>query len=257
MKYQAKKSFGQHFLRDQGIAHKIVENLETQPGDKVLEIGPGRGVLTKILLDQEIHLKAIEADKDMITYLLEHYPSIKNDLIELDFLKANLKKVFDGESFKIIGNFPYNISSQIVFRMIKYYDLVPEMVGMFQLEMAERIVSKPGSKKYGVISVLTQALYDGKLLFKVNRNAFNPPPKVTSGVIQLVRKTEIARDYNFSFFKHIVKTAFNQRRKMLRNTLKSIIEKTNFENEELLMRRPEQLSVDEFIELTKELDYES
>ena len=199
----------------------------------------------------------IEADQDMVNFLNKRYPEISENIIQFDFLKADLSRIFDGQPLRLIGNFPYNISSQIVFRMLKYYDLIPEMVGMFQLEVAERIVSGPGSKKYGVISVLTQAKYDGELLIKVGPEVFNPPPKVMSGVIRLTRKENLKFDYNTSLFKHIVKTAFNQRRKMLRNTLKSLIEKTNFKDEELLMKRPEQLSVEEYIYLTNKLDTEN
>ncbi len=257
MNYKAKKSYGQHFLKDLSVAEAIVEGLSSEKGINVLEIGPGQGVLTELLQKKEINLKLVEADKDMVNYLAKKFPEMGENIIYLDFLKANLEKVFDGEPMSIIGNFPYNISSQIVFKMLKYYEIVPEMVGMFQLEVAERIVSGPGSKKYGIISVLTQALYEGELLFEVSNKVFDPPPKVMSGVIRLKRKKNINLDYNTSLFKHIVKTSFNQRRKMLRNTLKSLIEKNNLGEEELLVKRPEQLSVEDFIYLTKKLDNES
>ncbi len=257
MGYKAKKSFGQHFLTDLNIASKIVDGLSYKGKPNVLEIGPGQGVLTDFLFEKEINLKLIEADRDMVSHLEEKYPKMKDNIVFFDFLKADLNRIFGGESLSIIGNFPYNISSQIVFKIIKHYEMIPEMVGMFQLEVAERIVSPPGSKKYGVISVLTQALYDGELLINVPREVFNPPPKVLSGVIRLRRKEDLSLDYNRSLFKHIVKTAFNQRRKMLRNTLKSLIEKTNFVNDELLMKRPEQLSVEDYILLTKNLDVEN
>ena len=257
MAYKAKKSFGQHFLTDLGIARDIVEGLSYENKPNVIEVGPGQGVLTEFLREKDIHLKLIEADRDMVSVLNTKYPTMSEDIIHFDFLKADLSRIFDGEELSVIGNFPYNISSQIIFRAIKYYEYVPEVVGMFQFEVAERIVSPPGSKKYGVISVLTQALYDGELLFEVPPHVFNPPPKVNSGVIRLTRKENLVFDYNRSFFKHIVKTAFNQRRKMLRNTLKSLVEKTNFEDDELLMKRPEQLSVEDYIYLTKNLDDES
>lgn len=257
MAYKAKKSYGQHFLRDLQIAEDIVAALTKNTALNVIEVGPGQGVLTKILADGHLNLKLIEADRDMVTFLENAFPDLKEKILNLDFLKADLAKIFDGEQLSIIGNFPYNISSQIVFRMIKYYDLVPEMVGMFQLEVAQRIVSPPGSKKYGIISVLTQELYEGELLFEVGPEVFSPPPKVMSGVIRLTRKENIEFDYNRSLFKQIVKTSFNNRRKMLRNTLKSFIQKTNFEDDELLMKRPEQLSVEDFINLTKKLDNES
>jgi len=257
LNYKAKKSYGQHFLNDLSIAERIVNGLSYDKGENILEIGPGQGVLTDFLIQKSIHLKVIEADRDMVTLLEKKYPELADNIISLDFLKANLTKVFDGSSMKLIGNFPYNISSQIIFKMLKYHLLVPEMVGMFQLEVAERIVSGPGSKKYGVISVLTQAMYEGELLFKVGPEVFYPPPKVMSGVIRLRRIPDLNIDYDYSFFKHIVKTAFGQRRKMLRNTLKSIVEKTNFKDVELLMKRPEQLSVGEFINLSKKLNDES
>ena len=257
MAYKAKKSYGQHFLRDLNIAQKIVDAIDYSKANNVIEIGPGQGVLTDILIGKDTNLKLIEADKDMVSFLDKRYPDMGTNIVHLDFLKANLSDIFEGQSMSIIGNFPYNISSQIIFRMLKYYDLVPEMVGMFQLEVGERIVSPPGSKKYGVISVLTQAVYDGELLFEVDNTVFDPPPKVQSAVIRLTRKENLVFDYDRSLFKHIVKTSFNSRRKMLRNTLKSLIEKTNFENHELLMKRPEQLSVEDFIYLTKKLDNES
>ena len=256
MSYKAKKSYGQHFLRDLRIASDIVEGLTFEKTKNVLEIGPGQGVLTDFLLEKDIDLRLIEADKDMVHILHKKYPNLGDRIIHFDFLKADLQRLFDGQELNIIGNFPYNISSQIIFRMIKHYEYVPEMVGMFQYEVAERIVSLPGSKKYGVISVLTQAIYDGTLLMKVDKDVFDPPPKVMSGVIRLKRKENLVFDYNRSLFKHIVKTAFNSRRKMLRNTLKSLVEKTNFIDEELLMKRPEQLSVADFIYLTKKLDTE-
>lgn len=257
MAYKAKKSFGQHFLTDLNIAKDIVEGLNYDEKANVVEVGPGQGVLTEFLREKDIHLKLIEADRDMVSVLNTKYPTMSEDIVHFDFLKADLSRIFDGEELRVIGNFPYNISSQIIFRILKYSDLVPEVVGMFQLEVAERIVSKPGSKKYGVISVLAQEKYEGELLFKVPPEVFNPPPKVNSGVIRLKRKDDVVFDYNQSLFKHIVKTAFSQRRKMLRNTLKSLVEKTNFNDEELLMKRPEQLSVQDFIYLTKKLDHES
>lgn len=254
MSYKAKKSYGQHFLTDLNIASQIVDHLTYSEDINVLEIGPGQGVLTEFLKEKNINLKLIEADGDMVNVLMRKYPEMSEDIVHFDFLKADLHRIFDGNELTIVGNFPYNISSQIIFRMLKHYEIVPEMVGMFQLEVAERIVSPPGSKKYGVISVLAQAIYEGELLITVGPEVFDPPPKVMSGVIRLRRKENINFDYNRSLFKHIVKTAFGQRRKMLRNTLKSLVEKTNFEDEELLMKRPEQLSVEDFIYLTNKLE---
>ena len=257
MSYKAKKSYGQHFLTDLNIASRIVDHITYSEDLNVLEIGPGQGVLTDFLTTKAINLKLIEADIDMVNVLNRKYPEMSQNIVHFDFLKADLNRIFDGKELTIVGNFPYNISSQIIFRMLKHYKIVPEMVGMFQLEVAERIVSPPGSKKYGVISVLAQAVYDGELLITVDPDVFDPPPKVMSGVIRLRRKENINFDYNRSLFKHIVKTAFNQRRKMLRNTLKSLVEKTNFVDEELLMKRPEQLSVEDFINLTNKLDVEN
>jgi 16S rRNA (adenine1518-N6/adenine1519-N6)-dimethyltransferase len=231
-------------------ASKIASFISHLPDNaKVLEIGPGRGMLTKYLLNQKNHFKAVEADKDMITHLVNNLGMSESNLIELDFLKLNLSRVFDNEEFVIIGNFPYNISSQIVFKMVNHYELVPEMVGMFQKEMAERIIAPEGGKDYGVISVLTQFYYEGSMLMKLGPGSFNPPPKVNSAVIRLKRKTNIP-EVNHKLFRNIVKTSFNQRRKMLRNTLKPIITNPSILEDEIFNKRPEQLSLTEFINLT-------
>lgn len=245
---KAKKSYGQHFLINQGFAAQIANSLTQLPKyPNVLEIGPGKGVLTQYLQSQSLHLKMIEADIDMVHYLEKHFPTLKDQIIFLDFLKVKIEKVFDGEPFHIIGNFPYNISSQILIKMINHHDLVPEMVGMFQKEVADRVIAPPGSKTYGVISVLVQAFYTGELLFNVGPENFNPPPKVNSAVIRLVRKTDTTLDCNEKLFRNIVKTTFSQRRKMLRNTLKTFVLDETILSDAYFNQRPEQLSVADFV----------
>lgn len=252
---KAKKSYGQHFLTNEATSQKIAYSLLKTPGGKnVLEIGPGKGMLTKYLLEQDIHLKVIEADRDMVDYLNEHFPKLADDIIFLDFLKTNMYKVFDGEPFYVIGNFPYNISSQIVFKIINAKEIVPEMVGMFQKEMAERIIAPPGSKTYGVISVLTQAYYTGTMLMKIPPGAFNPPPKVDSAVIRLTRKENFELNCNEKLFRTVVKMAFNSRRKMMRNTLKPLVNDPELLKDEIFEMRPEQLSVQQFEALTAKID---
>lgn len=248
---KAKKSFGQHFLTDEGIAKKIAGSLQMSSEIRnVLEVGPGKGVLTKYLMQQELNLKVVEADKDMVAYLINHYPALEDHIIYLDFLKLQLSRVFDGEEFCLIGNYPYNISSQILFKMVNYCSYVPEMVGMFQKEVADRVIAPPGSRTYGVISVLVQAHYTGSQIMKVNPGSFSPPPKVISSVIRLVRKENYTLPCDASLFRQIVKTTFGQRRKMLRNTLKSMVEDESVLNDPFYNERPEQLSVEDFIKLT-------
>lgn len=251
---QAKKSFGQHFLTNEDIARRIADSLvlEDEPTN-VLEVGPGKGMLTKYLLEKDFSLKCVEADTDMVDYLDANYPALHDKIIFKDFLKLDLSTVFDGQPFCIIGNFPYNISSQIVFKMVEFRHIVPQLAGMFQKEMAERIIAKPGGKDYGVISVLTQAFYEGKYLFSVGNRNFNPPPKVLSGVIRLVRKDD-ALGCDEVLFRKIVKQAFSQRRKMLRNTLKPFLEqRPDILEEVFFTQRPEVLSVKEFVDLTNRI----
>lgn len=251
---QAKKSFGQHFLTNEDIARRIAESLTLAPGAAhVLEIGPGKGMLTKYLLGKDFELRCVEADSDMVDYLNEHYPALHGRIISEDFLKLDLSTVFDGQPFHLIGNFPYNISSQIVFKMVESRPLVPQLVGMFQKEMAERIIAKPGGKDYGVISVLTQAFYEGKYLFSVGNRNFNPPPKVLSGVIRLMRKDgELGCDG--ALFRKVVKQAFSQRRKMLRNTMKPFFENNpSALGEPFFTQRPEVLDVRAFVDLTNRI----
>lgn len=254
---KAKKSFGQHFLNNELITENIARGLQlTSMYNHVLEVGPGKGMLTKYLLQREFDLKVVEADRDMVSFLNQNYPKLDGKIISDDFLKIGLGEIFENKPFGLIGNFPYNISTQIIFKMLEYKELIPEMVGMFQKEVAERIVSPPGSKTYGVISVLTQAFYEGKYLFTVDRMNFNPPPKVQSGVIQLVRKENLELGCDEKLFKQIVKQTFSQRRKMLRNTMKAFLKKDNPAAVELLQseffkQRPERLSVDDYIQLAK------
>jgi 16S rRNA (adenine1518-N6/adenine1519-N6)-dimethyltransferase len=252
---RAKKSYGQHFLRNERITADIAKSLRLQdPTHRVLEIGPGKGMLTKYLLKMPFQFKAVEADEDMVAYLYKHYPAVSEKIIHMDFMRLNLYTVFDGAPFSIIGNFPYNISSQILFKMLEAKELVPELVGMFQKEVAERIASGPGTKDYGVISVLMQAYYDCTYLFEVDRLEFDPPPKVQSAVIRLERKENQDLGCNPKLFKIIVKQAFSQRRKMLRNTMKTFLKGHNLLEDDFFKKRPEDLSVAEFVWLTQKVD---
>lgn len=241
-----KKALGQHFLTDQSVAKAIVASLQSE--GSVLEVGPGMGVLTQYLLENErIGLRVVEIDSESVRYLLEHYPVLAPDLLEADFLKMPLEKVFDGD-FSVIGNFPYNISSQIFFKILDNKDRVPEVVCMIQKEVAERIATPPGSKTYGILSVLLQAWYDIEYLFTVSSGAFFPPPKVTSAVIRLKRNSRTSLGCDEALFKKVVKATFNQRRKTIRNSLRSagIV----CSDTPLLDLRPERLGVDDFVQLT-------
>ena len=250
MEVRAKKSLGQHFLTDQSIATRIVDALQ---GSDVLEVGPGMGVLTQYLLNK--NLKVVEIDKESVVYLKKHYPELGDGLIEGDFLKMNLSGLFPGQ-FSIIGNFPYNISSQIFFKILEYRDIVPEVVCMIQKEVAERIAEKPGTKTYGILSVFLQAWYDIEYLFTVGPGAFNPPPKVHSAVIRLTRNSRTSLGCDEKLFRSVVKTAFGQRRKTLRNSLKPLLQQTqgpNITSDPIFDLRPERLSVEDFITLTLKL----
>lgn len=251
---KAKKSFGQHFLVNEHIAEKIANGLLKSEGIRnVLEIGPGKGVLTKYLTKHDSHLKVVEADQDMVEFLTRNKIIDPEQIIFLDFLKLNLSKVFDGEQFYLIGNYPYNISSQILFKMVNSKELVPEMVGMFQKEVADRVVAPPGSKTYGVISVLVQAHYEGKTIIDVAPTCFSPPPKVNSSVIRLVRKENYTLPCDERLFRTVVKTSFNSRRKMLRNTLKPLVYDPAMLEDPFFTQRPEQLSVQDFVDITIKL----
>ena len=241
---------------NESISQRIVSvMMDHRIGPNVLEVGPGKGALTKYLLQQEnINFKAVEADWEMIHFLQQEYDMDENQLIQKDFLKLPLETVFDTEEFNVIGNFPYNISSQILFKIDKYRDCVPVILGMFQKEVAERIAASPGSKTYGVISVLLQASYKAKLLFKVSPGSFYPAPKVTSAVVMLERKEDYKMPCDERLFRRIVKGSFNQRRKMLRNTLKNIVENKDLLSLDVMTKRPEQLSVEDFYLLTNQIE---
>ena len=252
-KVRAKKHLGQHFLTDENIAKNIADALTLEGYKKVLEIGPGMGVLTKYLLEKPIETYVIEIDNESVEYLNAHYFKLHGKIISEDFLRYNITKVFGDEPFAIIGNFPYNISSQIVFRALEMRDRIPEFAGMFQKEVAERVCEKKGSKIYGILSVLTQAFYEAEYLFTVPENVFNPPPKVKSGVLRLKRKENYKLPVNEKLFFNVVKTAFNQRRKTLRNSLKTFNLSDNLKEDSIFDLRPEQLSTEDFIELTKKI----
>ena len=247
-----KKSFGQNFLINESVSQRIVDRfMSLNTTSNVLEVGPGKGALTKYLLEQNgIHFKAVEADWDMIHLLQQTFGLNPEQLIQKDFLKLPLETVFDGAEYSVIGNFPYNISSQILFRIDKYKDIVPFVVGMFQKEVAHRLAAGPGSKVYGVISVLLQATFDIKIEFDVNPGSFYPAPKVTSTIISLSRKDNYELPCDPKLFRGIVKGSFNNRRKMLRNTLKPWIRDTDLFKLDYMTKRPEQLGLEDFYKLT-------
>lgn len=249
MSVKAKKHLGQHFLTDENIAQKIVEGLSFENYENVLEVGPGMGVLTKYLIEKEQKLYLAEIDTESIEYLKKHYEKITEDSFVGDFLKHDFVGL-EKEQIAIIGNFPYNISSQILFKIIDHYELIPEMVGMFQKEVAERTAAVPRTKDYGILSVLIQAYYDVKYLFTVHENVFNPPPKVKSGVIRLTRNPKEGLAGNEILFKQIVKAGFNQRRKKLSNSLKILNIPEALKTHEFLDKRAEELSVADFISFT-------
>ena len=253
---QAKKSYGQHFLKNDSIAARIADSLQlaSQTG-VVLEVGPGMGMLTKFLLaHKEYQTFAVEADRDMVEYLQKNYPEWPaENLIFRDFLDLDFHTVFGDKPFCLIGNFPYNISTQILFKLLDFRAQIPEMVGMFQKEVADRIVAPPGSKVYGITSVLAQAFYRTEYLFTVERGSFNPPPKVLSAVIRLTRKDNFDLGCDEQLFRQVVKTAFNQRRKMLRNTLKPFFPGELLMQDPYFEKRPEQLGWEEFVELSKRI----
>jgi len=251
---KAKKYLGQHFLNDESIAEKIADTLILKTYKAILEIGPGTGMLTKYLLKKDYKTYVIEIDTESVEYLQANYLNLAPRIIEKDFLKYDLNHIFNHEPFAIIGNFPYNISTQIVFKTLEMRDQIPEFSGMFQKEVAQRICSKEGSKVYGILSVLTQAFYEAEYLFTVPPNVFNPPPKVDSGVLRLTRKADYSLPCDAKFFFKVVKAAFQQRRKTLRNSLKTFNLSDNLKANSIFGKRPEQLSVQAFIELTQLLE---
>jgi len=262
MSVKAKKHLGQHFLTDETIAKKIADSLTEKGYNNVLEIGPGMGVLTKYLLEKKAVVTVMELDSESVTYLKGTFPlehlnlnttSEKFKIIEGDFLKQQITQLFNKEQVAIIGNFPYNISTQIVFKALENREFVPEFAGMFQKEVAQRIAEKEGSKVYGILSVITQAFYEVEYLFTVPPSVFNPPPKVDSGVIRLVRKENYTLPVDEKLFFRVVKTSFNQRRKMLRGSLKSFNLSDTLKEDPIFAKRPEQLSVQEFINLTAKI----
>lgn len=249
-----KKFLGQHFLKDLGIAKAIADTVDSVPGLPVLEVGPGMGVLTQFLIPKERKLKVVELDFESVEYLRKNYPQLEDDIIEDDFLKMHLENLFEGQPFVLTGNYPYNISSQIFFKMLEHKDQIPCCTGMIQKEVAERLAAKPGNKTYGILSILIQAWYDVEYLFTVHENVFNPPPKVKSAVIRMKRNQTTDLGCNEALFKQVVKTTFNQRRKTLRNSIKPIIGKDSpLLTLDIMNKRPEQLSVQEFIELTNQV----
>lgn len=247
---RAKKHLGQHFLTDEAIAEKIANSLSFKGYGDILEIGPGTGVLTKYLLKKDITTYVIEIDTESVEYLRANYLNLSDRIIEKNFLKYDLSQIFEEKQFAIIGNFPYNISTQIVFKTLELRHQIPEFSGMFQKEVAMRICSNEGSKVYGILSVLTQAFYDAEYLFTVPPSVFNPPPKVDSGVLLLTRKEDFTLPCDEKLFFRTVKTAFQQRRKTLRNSLKTFNLSDNLKANIIFDQRPEQLSVASFIELT-------
>ncbi len=251
---KAKKHLGQHFLKDESIAEAIADSLNLEGYADVLEIGPGMGVLTKYLLPKPVNVFVVEIDNESVAYLEENFPKLDGKIIAKDFLKYNINEVFEGKQFAIIGNFPYNISTQIVFRALEYRNQIPEFAGMFQKEVAERICEKKGTKTYGILSVLVQAFYEAEYLFTVNEDVFIPAPKVKSGVLRLRRKENFVLPCGEKLFFTVVKTAFQQRRKTMRNSLKTLNLSDELRADEIFNLRPEQLNVAQFIALTQKIE---
>lgn len=251
---KAKKSFGQHFLKEAPIAERIAKSLQDLSAyEQIVEVGPGKGMLTQFLLEiPDKGLTLAEADRDMVAYIEEHFPQLKEQIVAGDFLKYDWAEHFKG-NFAIIGNFPYNISSQILIKTVEMRTRVPELVGMFQLEMAARVAAPPGSKTYGSLSVWVQAFYEVELLFKVKPGSFNPPPNVQSAVIRLTRRKPLGLNCDETLFHQVVRQAFSQRRKMLRNTLKPFLPKEELQAEAFFRQRPEVLSVADYEALTQRI----
>ncbi len=266
-----KKFLGQHFLTDLSIARDIADTVDACPDLPVLEVGPGMGVMTQFLIQKPRPVKVVEIDFESVAYLRQHFPSLEENIIEDDFLKMHLERTFDGQPFVLTGNYPYNISSQIFFKMLEYKDLIPCCTGMIQKEVAERMAARPGSKTYGILSVLVQAWYTVDYLFTVHEHVFNPPPKVKSAVIRMTRNATTDLGCDERLFRRVVKTTFNQRRKTLRNNIRPLLNELDMERaqhglpaidhasflaNELFNKRPEQLSVADFIALTNSVTAE-
>lgn len=255
-----KKNLGQHFLTDLSIARRIADTVDACPDIPVLEIGPGMGVLTQYLITKDREVKAVEIDSESVAYLHANFPKLRDNIIGDDFLRMDLNEIFAGHQFVLTGNYPYDISSQIFFKMLDYKDLIPCCTGMIQREVALRMASEPGNKAYGILSVLIQAWYDVEYLFTVDEHVFNPPPKVKSAVIRMTRNGVTNLGCDERLFKRIVKAVFNQRRKMLRVSLRQIFSGTparpEFYTNEVMTKRPEQLSVAQFVELTNMVEAE-
>ena len=256
MSVKTKKKYGQHFLINVGIKEKIVQAILDQvpTGQNLLEVGPGEGVLTKYLVEEDYNLKVVEIDPDMVDILKRDIPKLQEEQIIFgDVVRMDSATFFNKETFHLVGNFPYNVSSQLLFMMYENKEQIPTMIGMFQKEVADRVVAPPGSKTYGILSVLLQAFYDCKRLFLVSKGSFNPPPKVESAVILLTRNATKHLDCDEVLFKRIVKMAFSQRRKMIRNTLRSLLTE-ELQQKEIYTKRPEQLGVQDFINITIEIE---
>lgn len=253
-----KKNLGQHFLTDLNVAKAIADTVDACPEIPVLEVGPGMGVLTQYLTQKERHVKVVEIDRESVEYLNEAYPMLRDNILGEDFLRMDLSKIFEGRQFVLTGNYPYDISSQIFFKMLDNRDLIPCCTGMIQREVALRMASQPGNKQYGILSVLIQAWYDVEYLFTVDEHVFNPPPKVKSAVIRMTRNSVEKLGCDEALFKRVVKTVFNQRRKMLRVSLRQIFggldSKDSFFANEIMTKRPEQLTIEQFVDLTNFVD---
>lgn len=255
MQVRPKKFLGQHFLTDITIAKNIADTVDMCPNIPILEVGPGMGVLTQFLVNKNRTLKVVELDYESVEFLKKNMPQLGDNIIEQDFLKLKLDKLFEQKPFVLTGNYPYNISSQIFFKMLDYKNIIPCCTGMIQKEVAERLAANPGSKTYGVLSILIQAWYDVEYLFTVNENVFNPPPKVKSAVVRLTRNNKDNLGCDEKLFRRIVKTVFTMRRKMMRNGMKQILGNSHpMLQEPVLSKRPEQLAIDDFIQLTNKVE---
>lgn len=253
-----KKNLGQHFLTDLNVAKAIADTVDACQEIPVLEVGPGMGVLTQYLTQKERPVKVVEIDRESVEYLNEAYPMLRDNILGEDFLRMDLSKIFEGRQFVLTGNYPYDISSQIFFKMLDNRDLIPCCTGMIQREVALRMASQPGNKQYGILSVLIQAWYDVEYLFTVDEHVFNPPPKVKSAVIRMTRNSVEKLGCDEALFKRVVKTVFNQRRKMLRVSLRQMFggldSKDSFFANEIMTKRPEQLTIEQFVDLTNLVD---